>query len=132
MLILIVIIILGLAPIVSFLTNMLNAQMCIKNQVEAVNDIESLVGEVREKGIPAIEFLKVNSICTECIWYNDSSGQVEIKFKTIVSPYPINVSMAWDYVNINNNGGCENTYMGPGNTYHIEVNPNYISCLDCS
>jgi hypothetical protein len=131
MLILIVIIIIGLAPIVSFLTNMLNVQLCIKNQVEAVNNVESLVGEVRMKGVPAIEIFKVNGVCAECIWYNVTSGQVEIKFKTAVSPYPINVSMAWDNVNKNNNGGCENTNMGPGNTYHIEVEPNQIYCMDC-
>jgi hypothetical protein len=131
MLILITIIIIGLAPIVSFLSNMLNTQMCIKSQVKAVNDIESVVAEVMETGVPAIELLKVNGLCTECIWYNGTDGfqKVEIKFKTFVSPYSINVSMAWN--NVNNVGGCGNSNMLPGNTYHIEVQPNQIECVDC-
>jgi len=131
MLLLIVGIIIGFTAITSRLVIIFNIKMCMESQMKAVNDIESLVGEVMETGVPVIEFLEVQGACTECIWYNVSFEKVEIKFKTMVTSYSVDVSMPWNKVNKNDNGECENTYMQAGNTYTIEIHPNYITCVNC-
>jgi len=93
MLILIVIIIIGFSAVASQLTIVFNMNMCIKSQVKAVNDIEGLVEEIREMGVPVIEFLEVHGACTECIWYNVSFEKVEIKFKTMSTSYVMKILM---------------------------------------
>jgi len=130
MLILIVIIIIGLAAVVDFILKLFRVQMCIQEQIKRVNNIEDLVAEVRETGFPAIEYLKIDGVCTECIWYNGSVGfqQIEIKFKNAATTYPIKVSMPWDNV-----GGesCSDSLLQAGNTYTIEVQTNQIICHNC-
>lgn len=127
----------GFSVVVEKLVTMLNTNTCIRGQVKAVNDIEDVVLEVKETGYPAIEFLKVNGMCTGCIWYNGSLidgkqfQKVEIKFKTMVTHYSMNVSMPWGNVNINDDGGCESTKMRGGRSYSMEITPNYILCQDC-
>lgn len=131
MLILIVIIILGLIGIVNWVLNEFRTDACVKEQVRAVNDIEGLVDEVYTTGQPAVEKIKINGVCVECMWYNASTRQMEIKFKDAVSPVPINVSRQWG--NVLTGPGCGETEsnMQAGQTHFIEVKPNEIVCTTC-
>jgi len=124
MLILLTIILIGLAPVVTWLANQYRLQLCIQNQVKFINDINDVVKEVLQTGNPKVEKLKVDGVCTECMWYNTTTKQMEIKFRYAATPYPVNVSLAWN--GVSTEYGCENSNIESGYTYTLEINPNEV------
>lgn len=130
MLILITIIIVGLAGVMDWLLGFFRTNMCIQEQVKAVNDIEGLVDDVFMTGNPVIEKIKINGVCADCMWYNVSTRQIMIKFRTAATPVPINVSKQWG--GVSTDWGCGPTNnMQDGQTHDIEITPYYIFCMSC-
>jgi len=129
MLILITIILIGLAPIVTWLANRYRLQLCVQQQIKSINDINDVVKEVLETGNPKVEKLKINGVCAECMWYNDTSKQMEIKFKNAATPYSVNVSVPWSRVSTDY--GCTNSNIKSGETHTLEITQNYVSCSSC-
>ncbi len=132
MLILITIIIIGLAPIVTWLSDRFRTQICVQRQVKAINDINDVVKEVLKTGHPKVEKIKLDGVCTECMWYNDTAGNqhVEIKFKYTATPYPVNVSIPWN--GVSNVYGCGSSNMVTGVTYTLYITANDLTCTDCT
>jgi len=131
MLILITIILLGLAPIVSWLANQFRTQLCVQKQIKSINDINSVVEEVSQTGNPKVEKIKIDGVCAECMWYNGTKGfqHLDIKFKYAATPYPVNVSVPWNRVSTEY--GCENNNMKSGETRTLYITPNEVSCSSC-
>lgn len=124
MLILITITIIGLAPIITWLGNQFRTQLCVQRQVKRINDINDVVKEVLETGQPKVEKIKIDGVCAECIWYNNTAGyqHLEIKFKYAATPYPVNVTVPWN--GVSTDYGCENSNIKSGemHTLYITVN----------
>ena len=131
MLILITIILIGLAPLVTWLANQYRLQVCVQRQVKRINDINDVVKEVLQNGSPKIEKLKMDGVCTECIWYNDTAGyrHLEIKFIYAATTYPVNVSVAWigAEIPVGQEANCENAKLNDmGKTYTLQITPNEL------
>jgi hypothetical protein len=128
MLIIIVIILFGLAPIVTWLANQFRLQLCVQRQVKQINDINDVIEEVLKTGSPKVEKIKIDGVCAECMWYNDTNDyqQIEIKFKYSATPY---VTVPWNRVS--KDYGCENSNMKTGKTYTLYITPNEVSCSSC-
>jgi len=129
MLILITIILIGLAPIVAWLSNQFRLQLCVQKQIKNINEINDVVEEVLETGLPKVKKIKIDGICAECMWYNNTPGyqNVEVKFRYAATPYSVNVSVPWNGAELTDSeANCDNAPMKSGNTYILDITPNEL------